>query len=68
MKLFYINRKVDNSGLSGTGKVCEGVIFDNDKVVMMWLSENKSIVLHDNIENVYLIHCSNGLSEIVYYD
>ena len=33
MKVFYLNRVEDESGISGTGRVAQGFIFDNGKVV-----------------------------------
>jgi hypothetical protein len=68
MRSFYLNRKVDISAISGTGKVAEGVIFSNGQVVMRWLTDISSIVIHESIENVMKIHCHNGASEIVYMD
>lgn len=67
-KKFTLNRMVDVSGVSGTGKVAEGVIFSNGKVVICWLGSTSSIVIHDNIENIIKIHCHNGSTEIKYLD
>jgi hypothetical protein len=30
MKIFYLNRTEDESGISGTGRVAQGFIFDNE--------------------------------------
>lgn len=60
MKIFYLNRKVDIVGVSGTGRVAQGVIFEDGKVVMQWMTGIKSIVIHESIENVKKIHCHDG--------
>lgn len=36
MKRFVLNRKVDESGTSGRGKVLDGVLFDDGQVVVRW--------------------------------
>ena len=33
MKIFYLNRTEDESGVSGTGRVAQGFIFDNGRFV-----------------------------------
>ena len=38
MRLFKLQRKVDCSGVSGTGVVAEGVEFDDGQVALRWLT------------------------------
>lgn len=66
MKSFVLNRKKDVSGLTGEGIICEGCILTNGKVILHWLNEISSIVIHESIENVIKIHCHNGQTEIIY--
>jgi hypothetical protein len=40
MKIFYLKRVEDESGVSGTGRIAQGFIFDNGKVALTWLSEH----------------------------
>ena len=47
--------------------VCVGVIFPDNKVVLQWRGDIKSIVIHENIENVIKIHC-NGDNNLIKYD
>jgi len=49
MKIFYLNRAEDESGISGTGRVAQGFVFDNGKVAMTWLSEHPTVTIYDNI-------------------
>jgi hypothetical protein len=65
MKIFYLNRTEDESGVSGTGRVAQGFIFDNGKVCVTWLSEHPSVTVYDNIGEVRAIHGHQGKTEIV---
>ena len=65
MKIFYLNRTEDESGISGTGRVAQGFIFDNGKVCVTWLSEHPSVTIYDNIGEVRAIHGHAGKTEIV---
>tara|TARA_R110002012_G_scaffold212983_1_gene384043 strand:- start:1141 stop:1464 length:324 start_codon:yes stop_codon:yes gene_type:complete len=65
VKVFYLNRKEDESGVSGTGRIAQGFIFDNGKVAMTWLSEHPSVTVYDNIGEVRAIHGHDGKTEVV---
>lgn len=64
MKRFYLNRIKDISGISGTGRVAEGFVFDNGKVAMCWLTATSSIAVYDTVEHVEKIHGHAGATEI----
>lgn len=64
-KLFYLQRTEDESGISGTGRIAQGVIFDNGKVALTWLSEHPSVAMYDNIGDVRVIHGHEGKTEVV---
>lgn len=61
---FYLNRKVDISGISGTGRVAQGFVFDNGVVAMTWLSQFTSTAIYQSIEHVEQIHGHAGATEI----
>jgi len=65
MKIFYLKRDEDESGVSGTGRVAQGFIFDNGKVAVSWLSEHPSVTIYDNIGEVHAIHGHGGKTEVV---
>ena len=65
MKIFYLNRVEDESGISGTGRVAQGFIFDNGKVAVTWLSEHPSVTVYDNIGEVRAIHGHGGKTEVI---
>jgi hypothetical protein len=63
---FYLNRKTDETGISGTGRVAEGVIFHSGKVVLAWLTEHKSVAVYDDLKTCHAIHGHGGKTEIVF--
>ena len=65
MKIFYLKRVEDESGVSGTGRVAQGFIFDNGKVAVTWLSEHPSVTIYDSIGEVRAIHGHGGKTEVV---
>lgn len=70
MRKFWLERDVDESGISGTGQVAEGVIFSDGRVAMRWLTANmpSSTVLYDGITDVVTIHGHNGSTRVVVED
>ena len=64
-KTFYLRRTEDESGVSGTGRIAQGIIFDNGRVAMTWLSEHPSVTVYDNIGEVTAIHGHDGKTEVV---
>lgn len=68
MKLFYLYRKEDESGISGTGFVAEGVVFENGKCVLAWLTEYTSVAVYDDIETLREIHGHRGKTIVVWED
>lgn len=60
MRLFELVRTIDHTGVSGTGVVAQGVVFDDNTVAMRWLGQSSSTVIHDSIENVIKIHDHQG--------
>jgi hypothetical protein len=59
-RLFTMIRKNDESHVSGTGRVLDGVVFHNGKVVICWPSEEKrgypSLGIFDSFEAFKFIH------------
>ena len=55
----------DESGISGTGRIAQGFIFDNGKVALTWLSEHPSVTIYDSIGEVHAIHGHGGKTEVI---
>lgn len=68
MKLFHFYRIEDQSGVSGTGPVVEGVEFTNGWCALRWLSNKSSICFYRSMEDVKSIHGHGGKTEIVVHD
>lgn len=66
MKKFSLYRQVDESGVSGTGKVAEGIIFSNGTCVLNWLTVYRSLGVYPTIQELENIHGHNGKTKIVY--
>lgn len=56
MRTFNLVRQKDISGVSGTGKVAEGVVFTDGWVALRWLSATPSTDLYRSIEEVLTVH------------
>lgn len=68
MRRFYLDRRVDATGVSGVGRVAAGCVFENGWVALTWLTEVTSLVFYARIEDVEHIHGHNGLSRVVFLD
>lgn len=68
MRNFVLVREEDETGISGTGTVAEGVQFANGKCVMNWLSEHTSVAIYDDIATLEAIHGHNGKTKVVWID
>jgi hypothetical protein len=63
---FHLNRVEDESGISGTGRVAEGVIFSNGWCSLVWLTAHTSCAFYTSIDEVRAIHGHGGKTEIVF--
>ena len=52
MRMFQMYRLEDESGVSGTGLVAEGVQFETGKCVVGWLTDIHSVAIYDRMEDV----------------
>jgi hypothetical protein len=64
MKLFYLERLIDDSGVSGTGKVAEGVVFKNGEAALHWLGKRSSITIYHSIDELVEIHGHGGHTQL----
>jgi hypothetical protein len=61
MKIFKMTRTHDESGVSGIGKVLDGVVFKDGQTVIKWCVKNmpSSIAIYPSFEAFELIHISS---------
>ena len=64
MRGFYLVRDVDVSGVSGTGKIAQGVQFDDGTCAMRWLTGTASTAIYSSIDDLVIIHGHNGASKV----
>jgi hypothetical protein len=60
LKTFKLRRVEDESGISGTGIVAEGVEFTNGEAVLCWLTKHRSVGIYPNMKELENIHGHGG--------
>lgn len=65
-RLFDVIRNKDHSGISGTGKVATGVVFDNGWLVCQWICRpgKETLETHMSLDCFLEIHGHNGSTEV----
>ncbi len=67
MRLFVLQRDEDQSGVSGTGTVAEGVEFTDGTCVMRWRAvPHQSTAVYANMADLVFIHGHGGRTRVVY--
>ena len=65
---FYLQRDIDESGISGTGIVAVGVVLPSGACVLEWTTFHSSIALYKNIADVEAIHGHEGKTKVIMGD
>lgn len=68
MRRFHLERDEDVTGVSGTGRIAEGVEFTDHSAVLKWLTNVASVVFYPTIDNVTLIHGHGGKTRMIWDD
>lgn len=63
-RLFKLVRYDDETGISGTGIVAEGVEFSNGMCAMSWLTAMHSVAIYPNVKQLEAIHGHNGRAKV----
>ena len=66
MRKFILFRTEDETGVSGTGVVAEGVEFFDGTVAMRWRTGTSSTAIYDKIEHVEEIHGHGGKTVVIW--
>lgn len=64
LQTFTLNRRVDHTGVSGTGTVAEGVQFSDGTVVIHWLGVHSSVVVWRRLDDVLAVHGHDGATRV----
>ncbi|KKK77666.1 hypothetical protein LCGC14_2851290 [marine sediment metagenome] len=65
---FYLNRIDDVSGISGTGRIADGVQFEDGICVLRWRSEVATTVIYDKLEHLLILHGHDGKTKLEWID
>ena len=68
MRRFYLQRDMDVSGVSGTGKVAEGCQHDDGHCSFIWLSDTPSLAWYPSIKILEKVHGHGGAARVVWID
>ena len=68
MRRFKLIREEDDSGVSGTGEIAEGVEFTGGKCVLRWLTATASTNFYDSMKDVKHIHGHGGHTKVQWVD
>lgn len=68
MRRFQLHRDVDETGISGTGVVAEGVEFSNGRVTFTWLTHQEAVNNYGSMKTVEELHGHGGKTRIIYID
>jgi len=69
LRRFVLVRHRDVTGVSGTGRVAEGVCFSSGRVAMQWTTNGiHAIVVHRNVDEMLAVHGHHGATTIQWLD
>lgn len=66
--LFHLQRDTDITGVSGTGRVADGVIWPDGTATLRWKGDRASTVHWDHIGDAKAVHGHGGATRIVLDD
>jgi 8-oxo-dGTP pyrophosphatase MutT (NUDIX family) len=67
-KRFYLDRKKDHSGNTGSGIVAVGVQFPGGKCIVNWMTDTPSFNFYDSLDDIKEVHGHDGDTEINFMD
>ena len=68
MRRFVLHRIEDETGVSGTGDVAEGVLFTDGTAAMRWTAQPCSTVIYNSVSDLVAIHGHGGKTVIRWVD
>jgi hypothetical protein len=68
LRRFYLDRKVDVTGVSGTGHIAEGILLPSGEAALAWITQYRSIGNYPNIADLVAIHGHEGSTSLVWLD
>ena len=68
MRRFHLQRDEDETGVSGDGRVAEGVEFSDGECALHWLTHTSCTGVYKNTKQLILIHGHGGKTKLVRID
>lgn len=68
MRRFVLRRDIDQTGVSGTGDIAEGVQWTSGEVSLKWRTEYWACAFYLNMAAIEKIHGHSGRTRIVWID
>lgn len=65
-RVFFLVRLADETGVSGTGIVADGVQFQDGSCALCWATEHTSVAVYRSIDDVQAIHGHGGKTVIAW--
>ncbi len=66
-RLFHLERLVDDSGVSGSGRVAEGCVLNNGMCILEWLvHKDHGFGVYTSLQELEKVHGHNGHTLIVF--
>lgn len=65
MNYYKLHRKVDTTGISGTGDVAFAVEFPGKYCVVIFNTEVQSLCVYKSIDDAIIVHCHGSNSEFI---
>lgn len=65
---FHLQRAIDITGASGTGRVADGIQWPDGTVSIRWRGERPSVVFWGSIDDAEQVHGRGGASRIIWDD
>lgn len=66
---FHLTRTIDDTGVSGTGLVAEGIQYRDGRCAMRWcVNPARSTTIYDNTNELITIHGHDGHTTIEWID
>lgn len=68
LRRFVLQRDRDDTGVSGTGIVAEGVLLSDGRALVRWLGQNSSIVMWNGLQELINVHGHGGHTRLRWID
>ena len=66
VKIFYLDRSIDQTGVSGTGVVAIGCQLPSGTCCLEWTSYHSSLGIYKNINDIEALHSHGGNTKVVW--